>query len=163
MIAPVAIRPARAGDAAAILALVRALADYEHLRHEVVAGEADLDAALFGTAPRVFCDLAETDGRAVGLALWFYNFSTFAGRHGIYLEDLFVVPEMRGQGIGRRLIAGLAERCVRENLARLEWAVLDWNAPAIAFYRACGAGMLDDWRVCRVTGDALARLAGKGA
>ncbi len=153
------IRPAVPGDAPAVFALVAALAEYEHLGHEVVSTVDDLDTALFGPSPRVFCDLAEEDGQAIGLALWFYNFSTFAGRHGIYLEDLFVRPEARGRGVGKRLIAGLAARCVRENLGRLEWAVLDWNTPAIAFYKARGARILDDWRVCRVGGTDLARLA----
>ncbi len=156
-----AIRPARAGDAEAIFGLVMALAQYERLDHAVASTPADLNAALFGPAPRVFCDLAEEDGQAVGLALWFYNFSTFAGCHGIYLEDLFVRPEARGRGTGRRLIAGLAARCVDENLGRLEWAVLDWNAPAIAFYRARGADILDDWRICRISGARLASLAGE--
>jgi GNAT superfamily N-acetyltransferase len=116
--------------------------------------------ALFGPRPRAFCDIAELDGAAAGFALWFYNFSTFRGRHGIYLEDLFVRPAARGTGLGKALLAGLAERCVRENLARLEWSVLDWNAPAIAFYQSQGAELMSEWTTCRVSGPALSRLAG---
>jgi GNAT superfamily N-acetyltransferase len=115
---------------------------------------------LFGPAPRVFCDIAEADGEPIGFALWFYSYSTFRGRHGIYLEDLFVRPEARSQGAGKALLKGLAQRCVHEGLGRLEWAVLDWNAPAIGFYDAMGAQALDDWIVRRLTGEALARLAG---
>ena len=113
------LRPAQADDAAEILALIRELADYERLRHEVDATPEGLHAALFGPTPRVFCDLAEQDGVIAGFALWFYSFSTFRGRHGIYLEDLFVRPAMRGHGIGRALLADLAARCLREDLARL--------------------------------------------
>ena len=147
------LRPATAADAPLILALIRELADYERLLGEVDATEDGLRAALFGPAPRVFCDIAEwqdasdagltdaglaDDGTqgprtAAGFALWFYNFSTFRGRHGIYLEDLFVRPAFRGRGIGRALLAGLAARCVREGLARLEWSVLAWNEPALVF------------------------------
>lgn len=153
------LRAARPGDAALVLALVRELAEYEHLAHEVVATPADFEAALFGPAPRVFCDIAEVDGVPVGLALWFYTFSTFVGRHGIWLEDLFVRPEARGAGAGRALLAHLARRCREEGLGRLEWWVLDWNAPSIAFYKAMGAVANDEWTQFRVAGDALARLA----
>lgn len=156
------IRPAAPGDGALIHQLVSALAEYERLAHEVEATPAQFESALFGAAPRVFCDIAEwqTDGRceAAGLALWFYNFSTFRGRHGIYLEDLFVQPAHRGRGIGRALLAGLARRCVAESLGRLEWSVLDWNAPAIEFYRSLGAQPMDEWTVYRLTGAALQRL-----
>jgi diamine N-acetyltransferase len=155
----VAVRQAIPGDEATIFGLVRRLAEYERLEHEVVADEAGIGAALFGPSPRVFCDLAEVGGRVAGFALWFYSFSTFVGRHGIYLEDLFVEPEHRGSGIGKALLANLARRCVEEGLGRLEWSVLDWNAPAIAFYRGRGARLLDDWRTCRVTGPALAAMA----
>ena len=162
--AAVAIRRAVPGDEVAIFRLVRRLAEYERLEHEVVADEAGIGAALFGPLPRVFCDLAEVGGRVAGFALWFYNFSTFVGRHGIYLEDLFVEPDHRGSGIGKALLANLARRCVDEGLGRVEWSVLDWNAPAIAFYRGRGARLLDDWRTCRVTGPALvAMAAGEGA
>lgn len=153
------IRPARPGEAGLVLQLVRELADYERLLDRVVATPEMMDAALFGPAPRVFCDIAEWHGEPVGMALWFYNFSTFEGRCGIYLEDLFVRPELRGKGIGRALLAHLAGRCRDENLARLEWSVLDWNAPSIAFYKAQGAELMDGWTTCRVSGPALANLA----
>jgi GNAT superfamily N-acetyltransferase len=155
------LRPAHPGDAPLILALVRELAEYERLAHEVEATEAEMAAALFGPHPKVFCDIAEWDGSPAGFALWFYNFSTFRGRHGIYLEDLYVRPEQRGRGIGKALIANLARRCVAEGLARLEWAVLDWNAPSIAFYRSLGAGAQDDWTVYRLTGEALQALGAR--
>jgi GNAT superfamily N-acetyltransferase len=108
----------------------------------------------------VFCDIAEAGGAIVGFALWFYNYSTFVGRHGIWLEDLFVVPERRGGGVGKALLAALARRCTEESLGRLEWAVLDWNEPSIGFYRSLGAVALDDWRTFRLDGAALSRLAG---
>lgn len=168
------LRPAAARDAAEVLALIRELADYERLLDEVDATPEGLSAALFGPAPRVFCDVAEWHGSAdgaaaagdaggspavAGFALWFYNFSTFRGRHGIYLEDLFVRPAFRGRGIGRSLLAGLAARCVREDLARLEWSVLDWNEPALDFYRSLGARAMEEWVPHRVTGEALTALA----
>ena len=156
------IRPAVPADAAVIHGLVRSLARYEKLEHKVEATEADIAAALFGPAPRVFCDIAEADGAVAGFALWYYSFSTFVGRHGIYLEDLYVEPALRGRGLGKALIAHLARRCVAEELGRFEWSVLDWNEPAIQFYRAQGARLLDDWTVCRVEGDAL-RALGCGA
>ena len=154
------VRPAEPRDAALVMALIRELADYERLAHEVDADEAAIQAALFGPGPRVFCDVAEWEGAAAGFALWFYSFSTFRGRHGVYLEDLFVRPAFRGKGIGKVLLKGLARRCEAENLARLEWSVLDWNEPALAFYRAVGAVALDGWTVHRLTGEALARFAG---
>ena len=153
------LRAARPGDAALAVRLVRELAEYERLSHEVVATEADFDAALFGPSPRVFCDVAEWDGAPAGIALWFYNFSTFVGRHGIYLEDLFVRPEFRGRGIGKALLAGLARRCVDESLGRLEWSVLDWNAPSIAFYEGLGAQTVGGWSRMRVSGLQLSQLA----
>jgi diamine N-acetyltransferase len=157
------IRAAVPGDGATIHALVRALAEYERLAHEVHANPADFEAALFGAAPRVFCDIAEWsapngDREAVGLALWFYSFSTFRGRHGIYLEDVFVRPAFRGRGIGKALLTRLAQRCVAERLGRLEWSVLDWNRSAIDFYRTLGAQPMDEWTVYRLTGEALASL-----
>ena len=154
-----AIRPVRAGEAALVLGFVRELAAYEKLTHEVAASEADIDAALFGAHPTAFCDVAEWAGEPVGFALWFLNFSSFRGRSGIYLEDIFVRPAHRGKGIGKSLLAELARRCVARGYSRLEWAVLDWNAPSIAFYRAQGAQLMDEWTVCRVDGDALVRLA----
>jgi diamine N-acetyltransferase len=154
------IRPAAPGDAGILLGFIRALADYEKLADEVEATEASLDAMLFGPNPRVFADIAERDGAPVGFTIWFYNFSTFLGRHGLWLEDLYVVPEQRGRGIGKALLARLAKRCLDEGLGRLEWWVLDWNTPAIEIYKAQGARMMDEWTVCRTTGDDLVRLAG---
>ncbi len=154
------IRPARPGDAALVLDLIGELAVYEKLAHEVDATEELIDAALFGPAPRVFCEIAELDGEPVGFALWFYSFSTFRGRHGIYLEDLFVRPEHRGRGVGKALMARLAARCVAENLPRFEWSVLDWNTPSIDVYKRLGAVLMDDWTRCRLSGEALAALAG---
>lgn len=153
------IRPARPGDAALVLGFVRELAEYEKLAHEVDATEAMIDAALFGAQPKVFCDLAAWEGEPVGFALWFLNFSSFRGRNGIYLEDIFVRPAHRGKGIGKALLAGLAQRCIENGWARLEWAVLDWNTPSIDFYKAHGAQLMDGWTVCRVSGAALEQLA----
>ena len=153
------IRPARRGEAALVLQFVCELAEYEKLSHEVDATEATIDAALFGESPRVFCDIAEWDGAPVGFALWFLNFSTFSGRAGIYLEDLFVRPEHRGRGIGKALMVHLARKCVANGWGRLQWAVLDWNTPSIEFYKSLGAIMMDEWTGVRISGDALERLA----
>lgn len=155
----VTIREATPDDAGLVYRFIRDLADYEKLLSDVEATEADVARDLFGPAPRVFCDIAEQDGEAVGFALWFYNYSTFRGRHGIWLEDLFVVPEARGKGAGKALLRRLARRCVDQGLGRLEWAVLDWNAPSIAFYDSLGALALDDWTTRRLTGEALTSLA----
>ncbi len=155
----VSVRPAEAADCALVAALIGELAAYERLAHEAKATPADIQAALFAAHPRAFCEIAEVDGEAVGFALWFYNFSTFVGRSGLYLEDLFVRPQVRGRGAGKALLKALAARCVAEDLGRMEWAVLDWNAPAIAFYDALGSRSLDDWRIRRLTGEALAKLA----
>ncbi len=155
----ITIRPAVPADAPLIHALVVELAEYERLAHEVRSTPGSLAEALFCAAPRVFCDIAEWKEQPAGLALWFYNFSTFAGRHGLYLEDLYVHPDHRGRGLGVALLAGLARRCVAEDLARLDWSVLDWNAPSIGFYRGLGAEMLDEWTGCRLSGPALQRLA----
>jgi GNAT superfamily N-acetyltransferase len=155
------IRPARPGEAGLVFQFVRELAEYEELTHEVEATEAMIDAALFGPNPRVFCDIAEWNGAPVGNALWFLNFSTFSGRSGIYLEDLFVRPAFRGKGIGKGLMVHLARRCVENGWARFEWSVLDWNAPSIAFYKSIGAQLKDEWTICRVSGEALAKLARK--
>jgi GNAT superfamily N-acetyltransferase len=157
---PVSIRPAVPTDGTLIYRFVRDLAEYEKLLDTVEATENDVTAALFGENPKAFCDIAELDGEPVGFALWFYNYSTFVGRHGIYLEDLFVRPQARGAGAGKALLANLARRCVDEKLGRLEWAVLDWNAPSIAFYDSLGAAAMDEWIVRRMTGEALRRLAG---
>jgi GNAT superfamily N-acetyltransferase len=159
----VVVRAARPGEAGLVLAFVRELAAYERLADEVDATEAMIDAALFGPDARAFCDIAEWDGTPVGFALWFANFSSFRGRHGIYLEDIFVRPAFRRLGIGKALLRHLARRCVENGWARFEWSVLDWNAPSIAFYKSLGAVLLDEWTTCRITGDALARLADAGA
>ena len=153
------IRKAEERDAALVLSFIRELAEYERLAHEVDATEADIAKALFGPQPRVFADIAEWNGEPAGFALWFYNFSTFRGRHGIYLEDLFVRPEYRSKGLGKALLQHLAKRCIAEDLPRLEWWVLDWNEPAIKFYRSIGAVPMDEWTVQRVTGEALEKLA----
>jgi GNAT superfamily N-acetyltransferase len=153
------IREARPTDAELILRFIRDLAEYERLSHEVLASVGDIARDLFGENPRAYCDIAEHEGAAVGFALWFYNYSTFRGRAGIYLEDLFVKPEARGLGAGKALLSGLAKRCVEAELGRLEWSVLDWNAPSIAFYDALGAKAQDEWTVRRLDGAALAALA----
>lgn len=155
---PLTLRPAVPSDAALVFSLVRELAEYERLLHEVEATEKMIAEAMFSDTPRVFADIAEWEGAPAGLALWFYNFSTFRGRHGIYLEDLFVRPAMRGHGIGKALLQGLARRCAAEGLARLEWSVLDWNEASIGFYRSLGAVAKDEWTVYRLSGAALARL-----
>ena len=145
-----------------MLAFVRELAVYEKLESEIDASAAMLETALFGDdaqGANVHCEFAEWDGEPVGIALWFLNFSSFRGRHGIYLEDVFVRPAFRAKGIGKALLRHLAQRCVAEGWTRVEWSVLDWNAPAIDFYRSQGATLMDGWTTCRLTGDALARLA----
>ena len=158
-----AIRPARAGEAGLVFQFVRELAEYEKLTHEVEATEAMIDAALFGPQARVSCDFAEWNGEPVGFAFWFLNFSTFSGRPGIYLEDIFVRPAFRGRGIGKGLMAHLARKCVENGWARLQWSVLDWNTPSIEFYKSLGGEMLDAWTGVRVSGDALTRLARSAA
>ena len=155
------IRPAAASDAALVFSLIGELAEYERLVHEVAATQAMIGEALFCEKPRVFADIGEWNGEPAGFALWFYNFSTFRGRHGIYLEDLYVRPTMRGHGIGKALLRGLARRCIAEGLARLEWSVLDWNEPSIGFYRSLGAIAKDDWTVYRLSGESLAKLGAK--
>jgi GNAT superfamily N-acetyltransferase len=152
------IRDAIQGDSPVILEFIKALATYERLEQEVVATGDDIERELFGPSPKVFCQLAEVGGEPAGFALWYYTFSTFQGRHGIWLEDLFVNPDMRGHGVGKALLTDLARRCVREGLGRYEWAVLDWNQPSIDFYVSQGAIFMDDWRRCRVTGEALSKL-----
>ena len=159
---PLSIRTARPEDAAAIHALICELADYEKLLHEVDATVDDIARDLFGANPRVFAEIAVWDGEVAGFSLWFHNYSTFRGRHGIYLEDLFVRPRFRGKGIGKALLANLARRCVEEKLPRFQWSVLDWNAPSIAFYESLGAKMTPEWLGCRVEGEALGKLANAG-
>ena len=155
------IRPARPGDAPTVFALVCALAEYERLTSEVDATQEMIADALFAKEPRVFCDIAEWDGEAAGFALWFLNFSSFRGRHGIYLEDIFVRPEHRGNGIGKALLLNLAQRCAERGYTRLEWSVLDWNTPVIDFYKSLGAEMMTEWSICRLTGGALSALGGR--
>ncbi len=154
------VRQATEDDVSAILGLVRGLAEYEREPEAVVATETDLRTALFGPRPAVFCHLVERAGTVVGFALWFLNFSTWTGRHGIYLEDLYVLPEQRGRGYGRALMSTLARQCVARGYGRFEWAVLDWNDPAIGFYRAIGAVGLDEWTTQRLSGEALTAFAG---
>jgi len=146
-------------DRALVYGLIRDLAVYEKLQDQVDATEAMIGEALFGENPRAFCEIVSWNGDDAGFALWFYNFSTFRGKHGLFLEDLFVKPDYRGWGLGKALLQHLAQRCVAEGLARFEWSVLDWNEPSIGFYKAMGAEMLDAWTGCRVSGDALVRLA----
>jgi GNAT superfamily N-acetyltransferase len=158
----VAIRAAAPADSALIFALVRELADYEKLSGEVDTTPEAIAAALFAREPRLYCDIAEWNGEPAGFAVWFLNFSTFRGRHGIYLEDIFVRPPFRRRGIGKALLKRLAQRCLDEGYARCEWAVLDWNKPSIDFYRSIGAQVLDDWRICRLSGEALRDFANEG-
>lgn len=160
------IRPARPADIPAIYQMIRELADYERGLHEVTATEDDLRNALLAEHPAVFAHVAAEPGRAggqdeiVGFALWFLNYSTWTGQHGIYLEDLYVKPGHRGGGHGKALLAELARICVERGYERLEWWVLDWNAPARGFYASLGAIPMDEWTVHRLTGPALAALAG---
>ena len=155
----VILAPARRQDVPVILALIQGLAEYERLSHEVVATTDLLEASLFGAEPAAEVVLAWTGGEAVGFALFFHNYSTFLGRRGLYLEDLFVVPEWRGRGVGRRLVTHLAKIAVERGCGRFEWSVLSWNEAAVGFYQKLGADIMEDWRICRVTGDALVRLA----
>jgi GNAT superfamily N-acetyltransferase len=153
------IRRARPGEAGLVLSLVRELAAYQKLHHEVEATEAMIDAALFGSNPQLFCEIAEWQGEPAGFAIWFHNFSTFSGRRGIYLEDLFVRPAQRGRGFGKALLVHLAGECVANGWSRLQWSVLDWNRPAIEFYQSLGAELLEQWTICRIDGPALTALA----
>ena len=153
------LREAVRGDVPTVLRFIRELAEYEKLLHEVMATEALLETALFGEVARAQVVMAEWDGVAVGFALYFYNFSTFLGRPGIYVEDVYVTPECRGKGIGKALFGWLAAKAVREGCGRLEWWVLDWNESAIRFYRSIGAVGMEEWTVQRVEGNALKELA----
>jgi len=159
---PATIRTATPEDIPQILAFIRALAAYEREPDAVTATEADLLRDGFGPNPFYFCLIAETDGRPAGFAFYFFNYSTWMGRPGLYLEDLFVHPEFRGLGIGKALLQKVAAIAVEKNCPRLQLEVLDWNTPAIDFYSAMGAEFLDTWRNVRVSGDALQRLAGSG-
>ena len=153
------VRPVRPDDVPTLVALVRELADYENALDEVRLTERQLHDCLFGEAPALFGHVAVIDGEVVGLALWFLNFSTWRGTHGVYLEDLYVRPEHRGAGLGRELLRTLAATCVERGYSRLEWSVLDWNTPSIEFYKAAGAVPMDEWTVFRMTDEALAEFA----
>ena len=157
------IRRASPADVPAIYALLRDLAEYERSLPEVTGTPDELFQSLFGPDPAVFAHVAEHEGTVVGFALWFLNYSTWLCQHGIYLEDLYVTPEMRGHGYGRALLAELAASCVHNGYGRLEWWVLDWNAPARGFYASLGARPMDEWTVHRLTGQALADLAATAA
>jgi GNAT superfamily N-acetyltransferase len=153
------IRPATAADVPALIQLIRALSDYEKLTHQVVVDEARLREHLFGSRPYAEVLLAEDEGEVVGYALFFHSYSTFLGRPSLYLEDLFVLPERRGQGHGKALLARLARIALERGCGRFEWMVLDWNTPAIQFYEALGAALVPEWKLCRMTGEALERFA----
>lgn len=155
------LRAAEKTDVPLILQLIRELAEYERLLPMVVITEDDLLRDGWGEEPKFRCVIAEFQGQGVGYALFFYNYSTFRGRPGVYLEDVFVRPEFRGRGIGRALLIHVAGIAVREKCARFEWQVLDWNAPAISFYKSLGAQEMGEWRTMRVEGDALGKLAGR--
>ena len=158
-VSDIAIRPADEADVPLILRFIRALAVYEKLEHEVVATEEGLRATLFGVKPAAEVLIASLRGEPVGFALFFTNFSTFLGQAGLYLEDLYVVPEARGKGAGLALLRELAKIAVARGYGRVEWWVLDWNRPSIDFYKALGAEPMDDWTVYRLTGEAMGRLA----
>ncbi len=153
------VRPAIANDVPAILQLIRGLAEYERALDEVVATEEALLAALFCDNPQVFCHVATQDEAVVGIAIWHLNFSTWLGKHGMYLEDLYVVPEARGRGYGMALLKELARLCVARKYERFQWWVLDWNEPSIEFYKSIGAIPMDEWTVFRASGDALNKLS----
>lgn len=157
----IAVRPATPADLPLIAELIRALADYERLAETVRFDEAALAEHLFGPLPHAEVVIGEVDGEAQGFALFFHNFSTFEGRPGLYLEDLYVRPAARGAGLGKALLAHLAHLAVERGCARFEWSVLDWNAPAIGFYESLGAEMQTDWRIMRVEGEALSALAAR--
>jgi len=156
------LRAATRADVPVIRELIEGLAEYEKLRHECIATDALLDAALFGARPYAEVVLAEWDGASAGFALFFHNFSTFLARPGIHLEDLYVRPESRGHGVGKALLQYLAQQAVSRDCGRLEWSVLNWNVDAIGFYEKLGARPQDEWTVYRVTGDTLTQLAGGG-
>lgn len=157
------IRRARPGDVPAIYQLIRELAEYERALPAVTGSQDQLRESLFGPDPAVFAHVVEHDGRVAGFALWFLSYSTWLCSHGIYLEDLYVTPELRGHGLGKALLAELAALCGQRGYGRLEWSVLDWNEPALGFYRSVGAVGMDEWTVHRVTGQALVELAESAA
>ena len=155
------IRSAQPADAPFILRMIRELAEYERALEEVEATETDILATLFADRPAVFCEIAEVDGEPAAIAIWFLNYSTWQGKHGLYLEDLYVTPKFRGQGLGKALLEHLAAICVERDLGRFQWWVLDWNTPAIEFYYSQGAVAMDEWTVFRVSGDALRNLGSR--
>ncbi|MEI6119827.1 MAG: GNAT family N-acetyltransferase [Actinomycetes bacterium] len=152
------IRSAKPEDLSEIASLIKELADYERAPEQAIATIEDLGAALFGPSPKVFCEIVEVDGAVLGFAIWFLNFSTWQGKHGIYLEDLFIRPQYRGSGWGKKLLEHLAAKCLENNWGRFQWWVLDWNEPAIEFYRALGASPMNEWTVYRVAGEELKKL-----
>jgi GNAT superfamily N-acetyltransferase len=156
------VRFAEPSDCNLLFELIQRLADYEKLPHAVTGNALTLKEHLFGTPKYIEAILAESGGQALGFALFFHNYSTFLTKPGIYLEDLFVLPEYRRQGIGKALLTKVAQIAVERDCGRLEWTVLDWNLSAQAFYRSMGAAILDDWRICRVTGEGLTQLGSKG-
>jgi GNAT superfamily N-acetyltransferase len=153
------IRPATVEDVETIFQLIQALAEYEKLSDQVTGSAEQLHDHLFGARPCIEALLADHQGTAIGFALFFTNYSTFLTKPGLYLEDLFVMPEYRGKGVGKSLLSHLARIALQRNYGRLEWSVLDWNEPAIGFYQRIGATVLPDWRICRVTGDAIEKLS----
>ncbi|AIR90773.1 GNAT family N-acetyltransferase [Pseudomonas cremoricolorata] len=155
----VSIRPAQRSDAAQILAFIIELAEYERARHEVIASVADIERSLFDEGSNVCSLICERDGVAIGYAVYFYSYSTWLGRRGIYLEDLYITPEQRGAGAGRELLRHIAQEAVANDCGRLEWSVLDWNAPAIGFYQSLGAEPQDEWIKYRLEGERLLGFA----
>jgi GNAT superfamily N-acetyltransferase len=158
----ISIRPATSADVSLIIRFIRELAEYEKAPEEAVATEQQLEQALFCDSPRVYSVICEVDGNPAGFALYFYNFSTWLGRHGLFLEDLYVTPDHRGAGAGKALLKHLARLAVQEDCGRFEWNVLDWNQPAIDFYEAFGAQPQSEWIGYRLTGDALSAFAESG-
>ena len=152
------IRPAKRVEVGEVLQLIQDLATYEKAPDQVEASRDDLLNTIFAKEPRVFCDLVEVDGQIAGMAIWFLNYSTWQAKHGIYLEDLYIKPEFRARGYGKALLKHLAQICDREGYGRLQWWVLDWNSPAIEFYRSFGAEAMDEWTVYRTSGQALKDL-----
>jgi GNAT superfamily N-acetyltransferase len=161
MSSEIILRPATRLDVPVLFGLIKALAEYEKLSDSVTGNAVDLENHLFGDRPFAEAILAESEGRVMGWALFFHNYSTFLTQPGIYLEDLFVLPEFRGRGIGKSLIVYLAQLTVERGCGRLEWSVLDWNELAIGFYKGIGADVMPDWRICRLAGESLASLASK--
>ncbi len=152
------IRPAKREEVGEVLQLIQDLATYEKAPDQVEASEDDLLNTIFAKEPRVFCDLVEVDGQIAGMAIWFLNYSTWQAKHGIYLEDLYIKPEFRARGYGKALLKHLAQICDKEGYGRLQWWVLDWNSPAIEFYKSFGAEAMDEWTVYRTSGQALKDL-----